>query len=288
MSPAFSEESRANVEATREFWTHDVERRLAELQEILDSEPPHIRRRRRNQLLPVSRLPPEILTEVFSYLARSASPAHPWALSPLTLNRSWIAVTYVCGHWRETALRSRGLWTDITSQYGVPWFMNMIARAKNMQLSVTIPSWPADRLDEDCIKALLIKHLPRTRELSLMSATHSPRQIPFYYRLIGQHAPSLRRLQFSTEKIFWYPTAPAFLTNITTLEIDQSGPVLVDPAVNLQWLVNDADWRLSDADVIPVLQNMGNLQHLVLREVFIDRRSSDVPAQEVILPLLER
>ncbi|KAI0040248.1 hypothetical protein FA95DRAFT_1611943 [Auriscalpium vulgare] len=252
-----------------------------------------IHRRRRglchNNLLPISWLPTEILAKIFSYLVHATTPMYPQSRP---LNRSWIAVIHVCGLWRETAFGSRSLWTSVTSQFGVMWFVNMIARTANMPLSASISSWPADLLDGECLKVLFIRHLPRMQELSLMSPMHSPMRDSFYSMLLGQHAPSLRRLRLSNAVMFRYPSTPAFLNNLTTLEIHQT------PNGIQQWLSlfyrpdNDSQWRPSAAVIITALQNMMNLKHLILRHIHMERGSSDMPAQHVtarvILPSLKR
>ncbi|KAI0727715.1 hypothetical protein C8Q72DRAFT_742152, partial [Fomitopsis betulina] len=61
-----------------------------------------------NALVPVSRIPPELLSKIFLHSAgHRADPASPPQL------RDWIYVTHVCSHWRETALQCAALWSRV-------------------------------------------------------------------------------------------------------------------------------------------------------------------------------
>ncbi|TFK58923.1 hypothetical protein BDN72DRAFT_806305, partial [Pluteus cervinus] len=62
----------------------------------------------RNTFTPVYRLPPEILTRIFSFLGNSP------VKNPSFI---WIVATRVSQHWRNVALTSPGLWSHISSSY---------------------------------------------------------------------------------------------------------------------------------------------------------------------------
>jgi hypothetical protein len=59
----------------------------------------------RNALVPISRLPPETLAAVFSYLS-PPSTGHPFL-------SKWICFSHVCRQWRETALKYLRRWSHI-------------------------------------------------------------------------------------------------------------------------------------------------------------------------------
>ena len=78
-------------------------------------------RRRRNSFVRLNRLPPELLTEIFLYcrdedwdLPINSETAKCRATSPCF---RWIFVTAVCNHWRQLALKTPRLWSDINLQY---------------------------------------------------------------------------------------------------------------------------------------------------------------------------
>ena len=62
---------------------------------------------RRNALVPISLLPPEILARVFHLIVLEEP--------PISGGRSlgWIRVTHVCRHWRQVALDDSSLWARI-------------------------------------------------------------------------------------------------------------------------------------------------------------------------------
>jgi hypothetical protein len=60
---------------------------------------------RRNALAPISRLPPETLAAIFSFLTPSENECD--------FSLEWIRFSHVCRQWRETALDDPGLWSHI-------------------------------------------------------------------------------------------------------------------------------------------------------------------------------
>ncbi|KAG6909767.1 hypothetical protein DXG01_015483 [Tephrocybe rancida] len=77
-------------------------RRIVELEALI-----HTLKKTINTISDPARLPDEILTEVFHWVAateQDQSCSRP----------KWIDVTYVCSHWREVALRSSSLWSAIS------------------------------------------------------------------------------------------------------------------------------------------------------------------------------
>jgi len=64
-----------------------------------------------NAIAPSSKLPPEILRAVFSYLRPGTH--HDWEDSPISPYTDVLAASHVCRHWREIAVSATELWTDI-------------------------------------------------------------------------------------------------------------------------------------------------------------------------------
>jgi hypothetical protein len=86
---------------------------------------------RRNALAPISVLPAELLARIFHYCALE----RPLSVS---LNLSWIAVTYVCQRWRQVALDDTSLWARITVCSRSPkWMAESLVRARNAPLVFT-------------------------------------------------------------------------------------------------------------------------------------------------------
>ncbi|TFY70849.1 hypothetical protein EVG20_g2155 [Dentipellis fragilis] len=98
-------------------------------------------RSRVNTLAPISNLPTEILSHIFSFL----SPSRTLALEhfggtvlPKThcAWRDWIDVTHVCVHWRRVSIRDPSLWTVIYCKLGPEWTHLMLLRSRSLPISV--------------------------------------------------------------------------------------------------------------------------------------------------------
>ena len=90
-------------------------------------------RQKKNERALISRLPVEILIQVFSYY--SASDRHPHVR--FRTPPSWLAVTHVCKRWRQAALSSPFLWADIiTTNYR--WAEEMLERSRDVPVHITV------------------------------------------------------------------------------------------------------------------------------------------------------
>ena len=88
---------------------------------------------RRNALVPISLLPPEILSRVFHLLVLEEPPLSGGQ------NLSWIRITHVCQHWRQVALGNSSLWARIWGiSTNTKWISEMLARAKNAPLDIVV------------------------------------------------------------------------------------------------------------------------------------------------------
>ncbi|KAH9959200.1 hypothetical protein BC827DRAFT_519691 [Russula dissimulans] len=75
---------------------------------------------------PIHHLPVEILQRIFTCAAEPRSPDHdPF----LQVYPEWIAITYVCRHWRAVALNHHSLWASITPNLSLPWLKVLMDRS---------------------------------------------------------------------------------------------------------------------------------------------------------------
>ncbi|KAI9447800.1 hypothetical protein H4582DRAFT_1896487 [Lactarius indigo] len=92
---------------------------------------------------PVSRLLSEILVLIFAFLAE-ASPTTssagdiPEGFGPPRVRLGWITVTHVCSFWRHVALDHRTLWTHHRFDLGPEWTTEMLRRAGDAPLELTL------------------------------------------------------------------------------------------------------------------------------------------------------
>ncbi|THH30041.1 hypothetical protein EUX98_g4148 [Antrodiella citrinella] len=188
-------------------------------------------RRVRQNIIPVFRLPNEILSGTFllykaAMYAEQASCTHGRP-DPL----AWIRISHVCQHWRSVALSTPQLWTDFHVVGQDPQFvMEMLALSKRM--SVTVKAELYKGRNPQPIQALLAE-IHRVESLELELA-------PPVNRLLESAAPSvaprLRCLTLcSTDK------DSLTVTPMPTVFNDCEFPVLQELTVSgyrLQWSSN--------------------------------------------------
>src|SRR5712691_184935 len=155
-------ESRHNPSHSR-TGIHDHSTRVAAIATVdkgIDSAREFVRSllTRRNALVPISLLPPEILAWIFHLLVHDE-----WPLSGLR-NLGWIEVTHVCRHWRQVALDNSSLWARIWCLPANPkWISEILARAKNAPLDIELNDIS---LNPEAF-LMIPPHISHTRQLRL-------------------------------------------------------------------------------------------------------------------------
>ncbi|KAF8498172.1 hypothetical protein F5888DRAFT_1889297 [Russula emetica] len=214
---------------------------------------------RRNALVPISLLPPEILARVFHLLVLEEMPFSG------KRNLGWIRVTHVCRHWRQVALDDSSLWARIGSTLmNKKWISEMLARAKNAPLDIEFngvasssrgallrihPHLSRTRqfrfhilsmLHSDSVREMFSWEAPALEHFELEVSAHSP----VTFRDLGEnmlfkgHAPRLRTFSLSRVVIPWSLIPRGQLTQLKIAcpneEIDYSGELsqLIDLLVN--------------------------------------------------------
>src|SRR6202044_2256221 len=89
-------------------------------------------RTRRNMLAFISRMPPEILSQIFECCVNDTRRY----ISGIPDNY-WFKFSHVCQHWRHVALNNPGLWNHITF-HQPRWTKEMLQRSRNYPLMVEI------------------------------------------------------------------------------------------------------------------------------------------------------
>ncbi|KAH9936670.1 uncharacterized protein B0H18DRAFT_329171 [Fomitopsis serialis] len=166
---------------------------------------------RLNTFVPIARLPPEVLSEVFlqTVAARTTYDARigrQGALHPY----HWLRATQVCRHWRAVALSCTPLWSHlkVTARCGslpIPLFLEW-ARKAPLVVSVVWDSMDADRRfrpgysveGQNRVANLILSHLPRIGGLSFTLLGLLPDYADVLDRL-GGSAPLLESLSIHCE-----------------------------------------------------------------------------------------
>ena len=110
---------------------------------------------RRNELAPISRLPPEILGSIFVRAAAAGRSRHVSAV---------VNFTYVCGLWRSVALNTPSIWCSIPFR-NRGWANAMLERSKILNLMVNGDL--SRELDILSMKEVLDNHTAHIRGLCL-------------------------------------------------------------------------------------------------------------------------
>ncbi|KAK7058584.1 hypothetical protein VNI00_002220 [Paramarasmius palmivorus] len=147
-------------------------------------------KRERNSRLPVSRLPNEVLLEIFTYLTPKGPAIRSYFFTSGKMG--WLSFTYVCQSWRTIALDHAPLWIypDLSIS-GLA--VAMIQRSKNATLHIIIPD------DLDLRRDVAHTILNEISRVETFNMTVTDRSISNLRVLIGrliQPAPRLRLLSF--------------------------------------------------------------------------------------------
>ncbi|TDL14116.1 hypothetical protein BD410DRAFT_866586 [Rickenella mellea] len=97
-------------------------------------------KKRRNRLAPVSRLPPELLSEIFEHMEQHIHGDRRWhhyALLPYP-SRRWKNGIHICSDWRTIALDTPHLWSVVASTYSEEKLRFYLHYSKRHQLRVLL------------------------------------------------------------------------------------------------------------------------------------------------------
>ncbi|KAI0056098.1 hypothetical protein BV25DRAFT_1832555 [Artomyces pyxidatus] len=273
-------------------------------------------RTRRNALIPISRLPPEILTRIFTINAAADIPG----IRDKTKTRprlGWITVTHVCRRWREMVLDLPILWAQLALPLGDKWAEEMVARAKSVPLVFDcLVDGGMYRLTTQA-RNLIVKLAPRAKQLSLNTddphaavlfpalktsaplldkleigytcryrIVESGSQImplpafsgPFPDDFLGKHTPLLRYVRFYGSVLV--PWTSSILNNLVSLSLH---------------LEEDFDYPDDEGrdsapsmdEVLDALDRMTSLESLILTNGLPHPTNSSTPNRIVKLPNLK-
>lgn len=124
---------------------------------------------RLNASAPISKLPPELLSEIFIHVASDRAQVHERA--PLYHPYwTWISVLQVCTHWRAVAIASPRLWSRIVVTMHPEWMKEVLQRSRSAPLFVSAhtDSRPGGRKSQSL--KVVMESLARIRDLRLTGA----------------------------------------------------------------------------------------------------------------------
>ncbi|KAG2013095.1 hypothetical protein CC2G_010033 [Coprinopsis cinerea AmutBmut pab1-1] len=145
----------------------------------------------RNGLSPVSRVPDEILCEIFMLCAQI------WTERP-NGPKPWIAVTHVSRRWRTVALNYPNFWSTIydPDRMGPSWLSTWLKRSQETPLTIEIPDlYYTDRPRLPEVQAELCRALSQTWRLREVDIAGRGDQIDVFLASMASPAPLLKKLR---------------------------------------------------------------------------------------------
>ncbi|KAF8262418.1 hypothetical protein EI94DRAFT_1556689, partial [Lactarius quietus] len=172
---------------------------------------------RRNALAPVSSLPAEVISAIFSLLRLPGSP--PLGGKP-DHHLSWLHVTHVCHQWREVALNLSIFWSHIDfSTVSLAGATEMLSRARTapLYLEARAPIFRGDGTRYSVFQNELQTHISRVRHLSITAESFRLRRT---LEGFTSPAPALEYLSLSR------PTVPKLRVSVPDTLFDATTPRL--------------------------------------------------------------
>lgn len=168
---------------------------------------------------PIHRLPHELLSLIFLMATHDS-------YDPYEATRSPVQITHVCSRWRQIALSTGGLWTNIILTFPVstrqlnrtvPWLGRSKASPLNILLDFRDPSWDWEEnthgfswQDMEVVLRLLLPHVTRWRRFELLTDTWAPIFTFLWYTRRIVSAPKLERLSLSRCNAFFAARGESF------------------------------------------------------------------------------
>lgn len=263
-----------------------------------------------NHQSPLLTVPPEILSNIFIFLIDIAPLSKRsrsyWDIGRVKQTSSsngwlgWIVITHVCRYWRQVAIETPALWTQISFVIGRQWMLEMMRRAKQAPVTIRYPG-SSNVPDVDLIRYIRdnISHI-RTLDISFgpeegmdaplsscTSCTPHPASILTYLRLLSYsfqgtatpvevfalEAPQLRSIDLQGNfRIDWSRGALGFSglqeLHVTLKEFDPAPLSLLPPHVR--------DTLPSLNQLLDVLERLPHLKRLHLSHAIPAVQSYDL------------
>ena len=251
-----------------------------------------------NTAIPIGRIPPEILAHIFSFCviaARSHNAPSNFKEAP---RLRWLAVTQVCHSWREVALATATLWTDIristdvTNRVGR--FLEFSGQALiDVYIGTHGPEWTSS------IREVFL-HINRIRSLEIFAFN-----LESFKKIRDQvppAAPALRAARFSCiasphADFSFSPTdfSAPFLSSLELRGLAiawESNPFPLSlTRLHVTCSLDQSDTTRQCPIVAETIGHLHALEYLELRGVFpqfpISTVSLPLPASTVMLPKLK-
>ncbi|KZV65369.1 hypothetical protein PENSPDRAFT_756559, partial [Peniophora sp. CONT] len=298
-----------NPQAAEHAWLSFLDARLESLPEngspsalrdAADAELEGIRKclaavgRRRNAILGVCKLHPELLSEIFSIVRASWTPMRAKAKALPCYSPGWMVVTHLCSRWRQVAVADPSLWNAIDCLNMHPLSMHTIlSRCQNLPLKLTLfIRLPA--LDEHATQAFT--NWLSAPVCSRADSLNIHLDFPSIIGMLPTHLPNIENLSISLGIDGGVASADIlasrFSSKLSRLSLSGyhrttwASPIFFPSITHLQWQNMErsaGSLSLPVSDVPAFLARMPNLRSLSLLDV-LDMPSDDKEPQPFALP----
>jgi len=134
----------------------------------------------RNDLAPISKIPVELLSSIFSLVQRKCRHDSREGLG-------WVVVTHICQRWRNIALDNPTLWVYVPS-HRPKWIPEMTKRSKSATLKIKLNARSFTPSRFSTLRTFLVAHLPRVRSITVYQPLPPDRLIRKLFQDIPAHS----------------------------------------------------------------------------------------------------
>lgn len=260
-------------------------------------------RRQSNTLVPIARLPPEILSRIFYecvQLPGSSLEESLWTLW-------WIKATHVCHHWRSVFLSTPTLWDEVTFSgrvSGEP-VQEWLARSQDTPLKILVNQvhypFPPEQIQQLIFDPIL-DVWPRVRHLQLCLPRHIVRQFVWprsttsleHLSILDSHLFSVPALEDGPFEEFLqtlnerFPRLKELIAFHYTFDFKTwSLPTSLN-TLNVTNRLSPRAGTVTIAETVQALRQLTSLNHLSLVHVLPEGSPADWPTMEPLaFPLLQ-
>ncbi|KAF8642975.1 hypothetical protein AX16_009288 [Volvariella volvacea WC 439] len=235
--------------------------------------------RRRNALMPLSRLPLELVTSVLQHLIEEAdTPQATRPNSEVTPFFSWTTATQVYAHWRNAALGCPGLWTYLSTT-NLAWFKAFLQRSRNQSVCIDTSQGKAQDGEYDEMLQLLASNMQRVRSLTLLPECGEKKLLT----LRNIPAPQLEILKCNVRGIMVHGHArvespqPDIMSKLRKLEIASGFEGLASFLPHTLSTVTNLNLRrLLPNDELEIIKRCMSVCHLVIEGTWTSAVSNDL------------
>jgi hypothetical protein len=224
-----------------------------------------------NERALVSRLPVEIIIQIFSYCPASDLYPHVRHRPP----PPWLAVTHVCRRWRNAALSCPFLWVEIIST-NFNWTVAMLDRSKDLPIHVSVDDGGNAQMPCEIRTArLLFSKIHRMQSLAMtcahaiftcVSSLFEAEAAPLLQELIITNFHPSHPLDLVVRPLFSGKTPSLQFLSLYRCRVLWSSPLLRCDLVYLSISHVPPDHRPHLGQVLEVLKRLTRLECLQLDE----------------------